>query len=252
MRYIKESTVITPADVALLCQVRNARFVGHQQLFDLLQHDSQIFSRSSFNWRVQRLLKCGFIERLREAWWQGSAIYSITAGGLVELEAQGEFLIAVNSGSKQTPNPAHIHHALELNAVRLALAKRGLLAHWESDVEISSRNMVSGSYSKDYDAVVKIWFRGQMVEFALEYERTLKNAKQYEKIRRALEEERTVRCVLYLTTNPDLVLALLHHLTPLNLKIGFTTAKSFREQMLAASVTLAANSGFTTVEEFLQ
>ena len=51
-----------------------------------------------------------------------------------------------------------VFHALELNAIRLALARNGLLVSWQSEVEISSTNMVSGTpYQKDYDAIVKIW-----------------------------------------------------------------------------------------------
>ena len=242
---------MTHSDFALLKHIRNARFVGHQQLFELLRHDSELFSRSSFNWRVQRLIRSQHIERVPERWWDASAVYCISRNGLLELESRGEFLIALNSGTRRLSNPLQVYHALELNAVRLALADHGLLAEWQSDLEISSRNMVCGLFSKDYDAVVKVWHRGQRIEFALEYERTLKSAKEYEKICRALESEHEIRCILYLAAHPDLLSALLQRLTQANHRIGLTTCVLFREQMLSASVTLAGENRLMTFAEFL-
>jgi hypothetical protein len=254
MRYTKGSFVITAErDIPLLRQVRNSRFVGHQQLFELLQCDAVASCRSTFNWRVQRLLKTRHIERLESVSWQGSPVYSITQNGLVELESQGEFAIALHSRTRQMPDRAQVFHALELNAIRLSLARNGLLVSWQSEVEISSTNMVSAvPYQKDYDAVVKMWVRNEVREFALEYERSLKSSKQYERVRAALEADRQIGCVLYLTAHPALLLALLHQLTPISKRLGFATARSFREELLAASITTDANRAMTTLGEFLQ
>lgn len=254
MRYIKGSFVITTdGDIPLLRQVRNSRFVSHQQLFELLQYDGLVSSRGTFNWRIQRLLKTRHIERLEAISWQGSPIYSITQNGLVELESQGEFAIALHSRTRQMPDRTQVFHALELNAIRLSLARNALLVSWQSEVEISSSNMVSGApYQKDYDAIVKIWVASEVREFALEYERSLKNSKQYEKVRAALEAERRIGCILYLTPDSDLLFAVMYHLTPVSKRLGFATARSFREQLLAASVTTDANRAVVTLEEFLQ
>lgn len=254
MRYAKGSFVITPErDIPLLRQVRNSRFVAHQQLFELLQHEAVASCRSTFNWRIQRLLKTRHIERLESVSWQGSPVYSVTQNGLVELESQGEFAIALHSGTRQMPDRMQVFHALELNAIRLSMARNGLLVSWQSEVEIGSTNMVSAvPYQKDYDAVVKVWIGSEVREFALEYERSLKSAKQYEKIRAALEAERQIECVLYLTADHVLLLALLHQLTPLSKRLGFATARSFREQLLAAPVTTDSNRAMITAGEFLQ
>lgn len=150
------------------------------------------------------------------------------------------------------PDPAQVFHALELNALRLTLARTALLVSWQSEVEISSSNMVSGVYQKDYDAIVKIWVGSEMREFALEYERSLKSARQYEKVRAALEAERRISRVLYLTTDVDLLLAILFQLTPISKGIGFATARSFKEQLLATSVTTDATGGSVSLEKFLQ
>jgi hypothetical protein len=254
MRYAKGTFVITSErDIPLLRQVRNSRFVAHQQLFELLHHDAAASCRSTFNWRVQRLLKTGHIARLQSVAWQGSPVYSITPNGLVELESQGEFAIALHSRTRRMPDHAQVFHALELNAIRLALARNGLLVSWQSEVEISSTNMVSGTpYQKDYDAIVKVWVYNEPREFALEYERCLKSAKQYEMIRAALEAERQIGCILYLAADAAVLLALLHQLTPVSQHLGFATARSFRQQLLATSVTTDVNRALVPLEQFLQ
>ena len=89
MRYTKGSQVITAeGDIPLLRQVRNSRFIGHQQLFELLQYEACVSARSTFNWRIQRLLRTRHLERLESVTWQGAPIYSIAPNGLVELESR--------------------------------------------------------------------------------------------------------------------------------------------------------------------
>ena len=192
MRYPKGSVVVTRAgDIPLLRLVRNCRFIGHQQLFELLQHDAVESSRGSFNWRVRRLLKAGRIERVNDVLCDGYSVYTINQNGLIELESQQEFAIALHSGTRQMPDRAQVFHALELNAIRLSLVRSALLVSWQSEIEISSWNMVSPApYQKDYDAIVKVWVGDEVREFALEYEHSLKNTKQYERVRAALEAER--------------------------------------------------------------
>jgi hypothetical protein len=254
MRYPKGSFVITASgDIPLLRTVRNARFVSHQQLFELTQYDSGPSSRPAFNWRTQRLLKTGHIQRVEKTCWNGSAVYSIARRGLAELESQGEFAIALHSGTRRMPDPAQVFHALELNAIRLALARNSLLVQWRTEVEISSTNMVSDApYQKDYDAIVEVWVKDQVRQFALEYERSLKSMKAYEKIRAALESERRVACVLYLTAHSDLLLALMYQLTPLAQRLGFLTATSFREQLLKANVATDRERSTVSLESFLE
>ena len=253
MRYAKGSFVITPErDIPLLRLVRNCRFVGHQQLFELLQYDGMASCRRTFNWRVQRLLHTGHIARLHTVSWQGSPVYSVNQNGLRQLESSGEFSLALHSRTRTMPDANQMFHALELNAIRVALVRNALLIEWRSEVEISSNNMASGAHPKDYDAIVKIWLGNEIREFALEYERSLKSAKHYERIRAALEAERQIGNILYLVADSDLMLAILYHLTPLAKRIGFTTVRSFNEQLLAASVTTDADREMITLQGFLE
>ena len=253
MRYAKGTFVITAGrDIPLLRLVRNCRFVSHSQLFELLQYEGAASCRRTFNWRVQRLLNTFHIERLRSTSWQGFPVYSISQNGLRELESQGEFSLALHSRTRRMPDSAQVFHALELNSIRLALTRTALLISWRSEVEISSSNLVLCAYQKDYDAIVKVWLGSEMREFALEYERSLKSARQYAKVRTALEAERQIACVLYLAPNADLLQAILYQLTPLAKSVGFAIARSLKEQLLATLVSIDANETTVTLERFLQ
>ena len=63
MRYAKNSLVINrERDIPLLLQVRNSRFISHEQLFE--SHAIPAagdHSRSSFNWRTRRLVGSGYL-----------------------------------------------------------------------------------------------------------------------------------------------------------------------------------------------
>ena len=253
MRYARGSLVITPErDIPLLRQVRNSGFVTHQQLFELLRQQGVVSGRNTFNWRVRRLIRTQHIARLEALTWQGSPIYAIAPNGLMELESQGEFAIALHSGTRPIPHRIQVFHALELNAIRLVMAQTAVLLAWQSEIEIASRNMVSDTpYQKDYDAVVKIWTGEEEREFGLEYERSLKSAKQYAKIRAAIEGERQLSCILYLAASPELMLGLIYQLTPSSIPIAFATARSFREGNLATRVSVDAGGRTLTLNSFL-
>lgn len=253
MRYTKGSFVITTeGDIPLLRHVRNCRFVGHQQLLDLLENDAAVSGRRTFNWRVQRLLRTGHIRQVETISWEGSPVYSITQKGLCALESQGDFAVALHSRTRRMPDSAQVFHSLELNALRLALAHTGLLVSWQSEIEIASCNMVSSIYQKDYDAIVKIWLGTEIREFALEYERSLKSARQYEKVRAALEAERQVACVLYVTADVDLLLAVRYQLIPVSKRLGFAVVRALKEQFLAAEVTTDLTGSVVSLERFLE
>jgi hypothetical protein len=254
MRYLKGTFVITrERDIPLLRHVRNCRFVAHPQLLELLQYDAVAPCRNTYNWRVQRLLRTGHIQRVEEESWRGTPVYTITPKGLIELESHGEFAVGLNSRTRRMPDSHQVFHSLELNAIRLCLAQNGLLVNWQSEVELSSINMVSSApYQKDYDAIVKIWIGREVREFALEYERSLKNTRHYESIREALAAERQIECILYLAADYAILLALLHRLSPGSNRVGFLTAQAFREQLLDASVTVDPDRPMISVEEFLQ
>jgi len=251
MSFPKGTTVISDVyDMPLLLQVRNSKFVSRRQLFEFIRHQGLITCYSTFAWRLARMLKSRHIQQVEGLNWHGCAVYTIARNGLMELEGRGEFAIALNSRSHM-PHRIQVFHALELNNIRLALTRNSILATWQSEVEITSANLVSGTYEKDYDAVVRIRRGDQEHEFALEYERSLKAASRYARIRAALECERRVPAILYLCSGKDLMLALIYHLTPLAKPVAFATARAFLENLLATAVMTGADGGLQTLDTFL-
>ncbi len=188
MRYAKGSLVINAErDVPLLRQVRNSKFVSHHQLFEFMKLGGFDHSRNSFNWRVRRLLDSGHIGVCQRVCGAGSTVYHVTKDGIMLLEYYGQFTAVLHSTTDRLPHPSQVFHSLQLNAVQLALARANVLASWQTELEIASFNTISRApYQKDYDAIVEVWVKEDTARFALEYERTLKSLKQYERIRTAL------------------------------------------------------------------
>jgi hypothetical protein len=138
-----------------------------------------------------------------------------------------------------------VFHALELNAIQLALAHKNQLASWQSEVEIASFNTISRSpYEKDYDAIVDVWVGDTRARFALEYERTLKSSRQYERVRAALQAERQIACILYLTSGMEVLVHLVHELD--------SVPKDFTQPLLETRVFVRGNGPGTRFRELLQ
>ena len=243
MRYAKNSLVINAErDIPLLLQVRNSRFISHQQLFELMQYRGINHSRSSFNWRTHRLIASGYLSVCACCSGGGSPVYRISKEGLALLEHSGHFTTVLHSRTEHLPHASHVFHALELNGIQLALRRRNLLAGWHSDVEIASFNNISRSpYQKDYDAVVDVWLGGKQVCFALEYERSLKSARQYERVRQALESEQQINCILYLTAGIEILVHLLHTFQQISTNLAFANAPDFAELLLDTTVITHRN-----------
>jgi hypothetical protein len=239
MRYAKGSLVINAErDVPLLRQVRNSKFVSHHQLFEFMKLGGFDHSRNSFNWRLKRLLDCGHISICQSIYGAGSAVYRVTKDGLMLLEHYGQFTVVLHSNTEHLPHLAQVFHALELNAVQLALARANMLAGWQTEIEIASFNTLSFvPYQKDYDAIVDVWIGERTARFALEYERTLKSGRQYEHIRTALEAEQQIEFVLYLTSGMEVLVHLLREFRAVRKKLVFARATTFERNLLDTTVT---------------
>ena len=254
MRYAKNSLVVSPErDVPLLRQVRNSRFVSHNQLFQFMQLGGFDHSRSSFNWRARRLLRSGHLSTCQGVFGAGSAVYCITKEGLLLLEHHGQFTTVLHSNTEHLPPTSHVLHSLELNAVQLALAQQKLLAGWHSEIEIASFNTISRTpYQKDYDAIVDVWIGQERACFALEYERSLKSARHYERIRRAVEAEHQVGCILYLTSGLEILVHLVHQFESANANLAFASAGDFGQLLLDTTVVTVRNGAGIRFGDLLQ
>jgi hypothetical protein len=218
-----------------------------------MQLDGADERRNSFNWRAKRLLRYGHLSLCDGRFGIGSAIYRITKSGLSLLEHHGEFTTILHSNTDHLPHTAQVFHSLELNAVHLALAQRQLLVGWLSEVEIASFNIISRSrYQKDYDAVVEVWNGDRKVCFALEYERSLKSSKQYQRVREALDAECEVECVLYLTSGIEILVHLVHEFESVRVKMAFAESREFSHSLLDTAVITTQHVRRVRFRELLQ
>jgi hypothetical protein len=254
MRYVKNSVVIqAERDIPLLRQLRNSKFASHSQLFDLMRFGGSECSRDSFAWRIRRLLKAGFLSICEGAFGAESAVYRITRQGIALLEHHGQFTTVLHSKTEHLPHASQVFHSLELNRIQLALASENLLANWQSEIEIASFNTIScAPYQKDYDAIVDVWLGEKTARFALEYERCLKSYRQYDRIRAALQAERQVGWVLFLTSGMEVLVHLVHELNPVPNKLAFANARDFEQMLLETRVVTARNLAGTNFRELLQ
>ncbi|HEV2401436.1 MAG TPA: hypothetical protein VGS27_31160 [Candidatus Sulfotelmatobacter sp.] len=254
MRYLKNSIVIqAERDVPLVRQVRNSKFVSHNQLLEFMRFAGSESSRDSFGWRVRRLLKAGFLSTCAGVFGAEGTVYRVTRDGLALLEHHGYFTTVLHSHTKHLPLTAQVWHSLELNQIQLALARQSLLARWQSEIEIASFNTISCSpYEKDYDAIVDVWLGEKTARFALEYERCLKSYKQYDRIKAALQAERHVGCILFLTSGTEVLVHLVHELDPVANRVAFANASDFEQMLLETSVITESNLVGTRFRELLE
>jgi Replication-relaxation len=253
MRSAKNSLVIHPErDIPLLRQVRNSKFVIHDQLFELLRFSGSECSRDSFGWRVRRLVRAGLLSICKGTFGAKSAVYRISRAGIALLEHHGQFTTVLHSNTEHLPHPSQVFHSLELNQIRLALAHQNVLANWQSEVEVASFNTISCSpYQKDYDAIVDVWIGDRKRRFALEYERTLKSCRAYASIRAALEAERQLDCILYLTAGTEVLVHLVHEFHSVARKLAFATAREFECTALSTPVITAGSLAGAPFSELL-
>lgn len=224
-------------DVPLLRQVRNSRFITHSQLFECMRLGGFDHDRDSFNWRLRRLRTSGYITVIPDVHGAGSAVYQITKDGLTILEHFGQCAIVLNSNTEHLPHLAQVFHALELNAIYLALARKNLVAGWQCEIEVASYNTISQRpFQKDYDAIVDVWLNDRKARFALEYERSLKSHKHYSRIREALEAEKELNSILYITVGSDLLLPLVQEFGSTKKKLFFATSSTFLQDLLDSTV----------------
>jgi hypothetical protein len=91
-------------------------------------------------------------------------------------------------------------HDVELSDIQLALRRNGVVVLWESEPEVKAVNdFTTYSYAKDYDAVVTFRSGSRWGKVAIEYERTPKWSKIYERICAEIDLEKKLDTCLYLT-----------------------------------------------------
>lgn len=234
MRYPKGHIALSDeADVPVLLHVRNARAVYFDQLHDLLMLDFLPLPIRSLRWRLARLVQFGLLSRPEDHKYLAKPVYQITPKGLAFLESKGHYLFSLPSHADRVLHPSQFHHALELVRIRVALGKAGVLRAWRSELEISSRNLVSaGESAKDYDAIAEIEVDGTIRNVGIEFERTPKAAARYRALRDVLDSDTATDAVLYLAPNDDILYLLAMELGASRKRIGFVLVEAFRQSLL--------------------
>ena len=231
MRYERGSIAIsTGQDLPLLRQVLQSQFITHDQLFEFMRRGCYELKRSSFNWRVLRLVRQGFLDRHSV---RASCVYSISNAGASFLIPTEEYCPVL----RRYKTTSSFDHALELNELHLSLIRQGVLQEWKPEIAIRSKNeLTADGYAKDYDAVVTVNVEERVASFALEYERTPKKPSDYSRIRNFIERESRINRFLYIVPNIDLASFIFNCFSGMNaaLGIGFATdfAKSFQQMQV--------------------
>ena len=253
MRFPKGSIQLSEQqDLPLLKEVLRCGFVSHAQLYDLLSLAGSERRRECFNWRVRRLAEHGLLRRDALPDVASRVVYSLTVEGVQQLVGVWQSTPGAVAAFERKHDSSRIIHALDLNDIRLALARAGLLVEWTSEIEIRARNEFTNyGYAKDYDAVVKVRTDGGQFQFGLEYERNPKANRRYLSIRSAMQSERRLDRFLYLVPDFNLLWFLREVFGRSSVRVYFGIACDFRRSLLATQV-VDPNMNFTTLADALR
>jgi hypothetical protein len=254
MRYAKGSVSLKFPDQQLLHVVADARYITHCQLFQLSRLKAFEFKHTTFNWRVRRLVKIRLLRKHVIPYAGTDALYSITRGGIQALEQMGVRFLGGGYVDRETdPGEKLISHVLELNRIRLALERSRTLVSWipESLIRVLNLSPIDG-YAKVYDAIVKVNVGDDVwTEFAIEYEQTLKNEERYAKIAEAIESEKRLDTILYLSSSYEIASVLRRHFHRTQRQILFAHLNDFMKDVLNTQVDFATMYRRMTLREAL-
>jgi len=200
---------------------------------------------------VKRLVDHGFLERHTPSGIAGSFVYSLTADGACSLAGFGPLYPGTTTFSDRKEDLSRMLHAIELNNINLALLRSGLLLRWMSEVEVRSRNeLTGGGYAKDYDAVMTLRIDDMESQVALEYERHAKADSRYVDVVARVGRERRVDRFLYLVADFNLLLFVRRFFESTNQRVYFGVASEFERDLLETRV-VDATSGYTRLASAL-
>jgi hypothetical protein len=207
MRYPKGSIQLNQSrDLPLLRQILRSEFVTHSQLFEFMQLNHYERSRNSFHWRMRRLVDRGLVLRQTLVAGTGDAVYSIASDAAALLQSMGEYCLVGCGRTDAKKADRNVLHAIGLNEIQLSALRAGLLVRWMGSMEIRSQNELTAfGFAKDYDAIVTVRTDIGERRFALEFERTPKQAKCYRAIASCMSREVHVNRLLYLVANYDIL-----------------------------------------------
>jgi hypothetical protein len=246
MRHLPGSIAISAdADVPLLRAVYRAGHLTFHQLYASLHPAKEKRLWDTLNWRIGRLTKHKFLDRTPV---EGlpSAVFSLGENGELYLQGCERFLVE-RAGRSRGANKRHqIWHDVELFDIQLTLRRGGVVVIWESEPEVKAVNdFTTDRYAKDYDAVVTFRSSDRCGKVAIEYERTPKWSKAYERICAEIDLEKKVDTCLYLVPNRELLAFLLYGLRNARRRVMVAQALEFAQFPHSASL-IEARTGIAS------
>lgn len=126
---------------------------------------------------------------------------------------------------------------MEVNDIRLTLSIDHQLGRWIPESFIRILNLSPAiAYARVYDGIASVLVYGRSVEFAIEYERTLKSQAKYEKVREAIESEKRVKAFLYLVPNYELLHGITDALCRMKQLVLFALVEEFKKDRMDTRV----------------
>lgn len=232
------TAVIQNEDIPILIGIRDATFIGSQQLRHMLACRKQDYTRDQVKYRLSRLANAGLLNVHPQVATVRGQNYSITRYGLSCLESLGHALVSISSDSEHLADPVQIVHALTLNELMIRFYATGAVTLWLTDRLVRDRNVVSTSpFSKDYDAVsVLTKLDGSKHAVGLEYERSLKSRERYVDIKQRLVRESRLAILVYFVAIPAAIPVIAGALGKLpNCRVLYVSMLDFRTAAFAAS-----------------
>jgi len=237
MRYRRGSISISDQfDLPVLRTVYSAGHLTFEQLYEFQYPINEKRLRDTLCWRVRRLVEHKLLDQTVLAGLNGVVL---SLGELGELYLQGKESIHVERAtrSRGSGKRNQLWHDVELCGIHLALRRTGVVASWESEPEIRAvNNFTMNHYAKDYDAVVTFQAGSKRGRWALEYERTPKWSKEYERILALLRYEKSVDGFLYLVRSFEVYGFLLHALRNAVGRMFVAMAPAFAQDPLHANL----------------
>lgn len=242
MRYRKDSIELSQSrDLPLLRQIVRSEFVTHAQLFEFMRLNHYERTRKSFDWRLRRLVRHGFVLQSTMPTCRAQQVYSVARSSALLLQGLGDYYLLGREHGSRNSIESSVLHSVELNEIHLTALRSGALARWVPAIEIRSQNELTGfGYAKDYDAIVTVRSDKGEARFALEYERSPKAAKFYRAIAAGIAREQDVDYILYLAPNYDLLRFVSSFFVNAKRPVYFGLVRDWHEQVLNMGVSHCA------------
>ena len=228
MRYPKGSIVLSDAlDVPALRKVYQAGHITASQLYRAL---NPVFDQNKWKSFLRRLSLLSDREFLIRLVVDGmtAPVFALGEEGARSLQGRLPTVIEAGSRTSRQGNRDHIWHDVELFEMHLKLRQAGIVSSWLYEPEIRADNELTNfGYAKDYDAIVTFKCGQKSGKVALEYERSPKSTKEYNRIGAILNRETKVPAVLYLVCNVQMESFLLNGLRATRHQVFVGQAQQF-------------------------